>query len=132
MLVFAEIVAVETALKRKRVSDAKLFPGYNSPRAQLVRLDFESAVFVVEEVRLLRKDPWKESDYSPAQEPAICSCVAPVEETVLFLRVTMKITVDPELPSFFLAESLHKGLDAVDFRVKFFIRRDPLPVEINS
>lgn len=132
VLVLAEIVAVETALERERVSYHELLPGNDSSSAELVGLDFEAAVAIVEEVSLLGHDARQEADDGPAEEATVGRCVAAIEEAVLLLRVSVEIAIYPNLSALFLGIGLQQLLDSVDLGVVVFVWRDPLAVEVHS
>ena len=112
--------------------DFELGPGNDTPCSYLVRFDFEAAVFIAEQVRLLREYPWQNADYSPAQEATIGSRIAAVEEGVLLLGVAMDVTVDPNVALFRLREVFKQLLDIVDFGMELHVWVDPLAIEVDA
>jgi len=56
MFIFTKVVTVEATFKGEGVRYHKLFPGNHSPGAEFVGLNFEAAVFIVEEMSFLGKD----------------------------------------------------------------------------
>jgi len=105
-----------------------LFPGNDSACPYLIRLDFETAVFDVEHVRLLCEDSGQQTNNRPAQEPAVGSGVAPVEERVLLLGVTVNVAVDPDLSFLDFCQVGQHLLSVEDFRLDVLFRRNPLAV----
>lgn len=132
MLIFSEVVTVEAALKGEGVRDHELFPCHDTSGTEFVGLNLEPAIFVVKEMRLLREDPWKKTNDSPTQESSVGSRVASIEEAVLLFGMPMEITINPELSPFFFTHGFENLLDAIDFRLKLFIRLDPLAIEVNT
>ena len=89
----------------------ELLPGDDSCCADFVGFNSEAAVFVIEHVGLLSQNPWEQTNNGPAQEAAISGCVAAIEEWILFLGVSVKVTEYPNLPFVFFLDLLHHILD---------------------
>ena len=126
-LIFAEVEAVKGVLKSKRVCNLKLLPRNDTPCPNLVWLYLEAAVFVAEQMCFLGKDPWQNSNDCPTQESSISCRVAPIEETVFLLGVTVNIAVDPYVP-FLVSELLEKILNVVYLGVELQVWCYPLSV----
>ena len=131
-LILAEIEAIERVLQRERVRDFELGPGNDTPCSYLVRFDFEAAVFIAEQVCLLREYPRQNADYGPAQEAAIGGRIAAVEEGVLLFGVAVDIAVDPNVALFRLREVLKQLLGIVDFWLELRVWVDPLAIEVDA
>lgn len=82
------------------MSDLELFPGDYSTSSDLVRLDLKSAVFKVKHMSFLSKYSRKQSHNRPAKKTTICCCVTTIEERISLFAVTMKVTIDPNVPLF--------------------------------
>ena len=108
--------------------DLKLLPRHDATCADFVRLDFETAVPVVEQVRLLGVDSGQNAYNCPAEEATIRCRVAPVEEGVLLLGVAVDVAVDPYMALLIFSESLEQILDVVNLGVELQVRIYPLPV----
>ena len=126
-LIFAEVEAVKGVLKSKRVCNLKLLPRNDTPCPNLVWLYLEAAVFVAEKMCFLGKDPWQNSNDCPTQESSISCRVAPIEETVFLLGVTVNIAVDPYV-SFLVSELFEKILNVVYLGVELQVWCYPLSV----
>ena len=84
-LILTEVKAIEGVFKGERVGDLKLFPRYNTTRADLVGLHFETAVFVAKQMSLLSEDAGQDSHDCPTEEATICRRIATVEKGILLL-----------------------------------------------
>jgi hypothetical protein len=85
VLIFTEVITIKTRLKGKGMSNHKLFPSDNTACTQLIWLNLKSTISIVEKMSLFSKNSGKKSDYCPAEETTVCSCVATIEETIFLL-----------------------------------------------
>jgi len=124
------VEAKETSFKSERMGDLKLFPGHHSASSHFVGLNFKSAVFQREHVRLLSEDSGQQTDDGPGEEATISSGVASVEEGILLFRMTVQVAVDPNLPVLLLCKYFEHLFDCVDFRLVIWFWVDPLSVQV--
>jgi hypothetical protein len=74
----------------------------------------------------------QQSDDCPAEETSVCGSVAPVEKGVLFLRMAVNVTKDPDLTFLIVCDILHDAFRVVDLWMKQWLWVDPLSVQINA
>jgi hypothetical protein len=113
------------------MSDSKLLPGNNAASSDFVWFNFETTIFEIEHMRFLCENSRQESNDCPAQETAICCCIATIEERILFLTVTMDITVNPNLSFFSLSYTFHQVFNMENLRLEILVWLDPLSIQIN-
>jgi len=131
-LILTEVVTKERVFEGEGVCDLELLPCNNSSSSNLVRLHLEATVFVIEQMCLLCEDAGQDPDDGPAEEPAVCSCVAAVEEGVLLFGVAVDVAVNPNLASFYLCKLLQHELGEVYLGLEVRVWVNPLPVQVNS